>query len=380
MQSPLAVVIDEDASLRDDARQALARAGIEVVAVATAREALDILRVHPHAVVVAFPGGPATVGGVAQLGTLCRLRVEERAGASPARIDGRSPASDELRRQLRSLAASQSPVLFSGPNGSGRSHAARCLHGLSNASEGFLVVPADDSGSLEIALTQVRGTIFVASIQQAAWSVQENLASALSSGTSSPRVMASTASDPRRDVDAGRLSPALLAAFGAAIVSVPSLHERREDVSGLARIFLEDVRRLNGLPPIALDSEAIAALESYVWPGNVRQLRSAIESAVILAEGGTVRAKDLPEYVRAAAGPIEPNGRADRRFRDAKRTVVEAFERSYLKDLLERHGGNVTGAAEQSGMLRSALQRLLRKYEFHSADFRRRGDPGRFAS
>jgi two-component system response regulator GlrR len=60
--------------------------------------------------------------------------------------------------------------------------------------------------------------------------------------------------------------------------------------------------------------------------------------------------------------------------------VVEAFERAYLEELLRRHGGNVTGAAEQSGMLRSALQRLLRKHDLHSADFRSRGAPGRYAT
>jgi DNA-binding NtrC family response regulator len=60
------------------------------------------------------------------------------------------------------------------------------------------------------------------------------------------------------------------------------------------------------------------------------------------------------------------------RFRAAKRGVVDAFERSYLTDLIARHGGNVTLAAQQAGMLRSALQRLLRKHGIKSADFRKR--------
>ena len=60
------------------------------------------------------------------------------------------------------------------------------------------------------------------------------------------------------------------------------------------------------------------------------------------------------------------------RFREMKREVVEAFERAYLDDLLLRHAGNVTAAAQHSGMLRSALQRLLRKYDLRSAEYRRR--------
>jgi len=137
---------------------------------------------------------------------------------------------------------------------------------------------------------------------------------------------------------------------------------------------------LNGLSPITLAPDAESALASYAWPGNLRQLRSAVESAVILAENGVVAAKDLPEYLRTTSGAAAPAARADRKFRDAKRTVVEAFERAYLEDLLRRHRGNVTGAAEHSGMLRSALQRLLRKHDLHSADFRTRGASSSYAT
>jgi DNA-binding NtrC family response regulator len=64
-------------------------------------------------------------------------------------------------------------------------------------------------------------------------------------------------------------------------------------------------------------------------------------------------------------------GLSERPFREAKRDVVEAFEKAYLSELLRRHTGNVTAAAQQAGMLRSALQRLLRKYGLKSAEFRR---------
>jgi DNA-binding NtrC family response regulator len=71
---------------------------------------------------------------------------------------------------------------------------------------------------------------------------------------------------------------------------------------------------------------------------------------------------------------------ADRQFRAAKRSVVDAFERSYLSDLLKRHGGNVTAAAETAGMLRSALQRLLRKHDLRSSSFRGNAHAGTDAS
>jgi DNA-binding NtrC family response regulator len=150
----------------------------------------------------------------------------------------------------------------------------------------------------------------------------------------------------------------------------------RQAVATLARRFVEGLCRLNGLPPIEISAEALAALEQHDWAGKPEELRHAVETAVILASDGTIQVKDLPAALRAHAGNGNGNGhgnghiQGDQRFRDAKRTIVDAFEQSYLSDLLRRHGGNVTAAAETSGMLRSALQRLLRKHEIRSSSFR----------
>ena len=96
---------------------------------------------------------------------------------------------------------------------------------------------------------------------------------------------------------------------------------------------------------------------------------------MILATDGKIRPSDMPDRVREVEpAPATAGGSwAPRRFRDAKREVIEAFEGRYLSALLERHGGNVTSASQEAGMLRSALQRLLRKYRLRSADFRRPG-------
>ncbi len=376
MESPLALVLDEDRSVRERLRDALAGAGVHAVAAATPHEALEVLRAHPFAVVVTIAGDMSSPAQRAALETLCRLREEEVRDADRRRILGRSDASEKLRRRVKDLAASSAPVLFTGEVGSGRRHAARCLHALANASDPFVVVDLTDRAAGDAALTEGRGTAFVGSLELLDWPAQEALAAALASKMTRPRVVASTALDPRVGAEEGRLSPALVARFEGSIVRVPPLRERTSDVTVFVRTFIEELRALNRLPPIAAAPDALAALERYAWPGNVGQLRSAVESAVILATDGTVRLKDLPDYVLRAAGLADQDVRADRRFRDAKRSVVGAFERSYLEDLLKRHAGNVTGAAEQSGMLRSALQRLLRKHELHSADFRLKA-PGR---
>ena len=377
MKSPLAVVLDEDPSVREEVRALLVKAGIETVPVATPLEAAEVLRARPHAIVVAIPAGATIATRVAQIAIVCRLAAEQPSGVPGLRVDGRSRAADGLRRRMRDLASLSIPVLFVGEEGSGRSHAARCLHAMSSDSSSFFVAAAADEAALGAVRNEAGGAVFLPSIETAAWSVQDRLAKRITSGPGGLRVMASTTSGPGTSVGGARLAPSLTAAFEEGVVRVPPLRERREDIAELARIFLEELRLLNGLQATAIADDAIDALLSYPWPGNVGQLRGAIESALIVAEDGRLRASDLPGYLRGARDPAVA---ADQRFRDAKRTVVEAFERSYLEDLLRRHGGNVTGAAEQSGMLRSALQRLLRKHELHSVDFRRRGGPDRYAS
>jgi DNA-binding NtrC family response regulator len=144
---------------------------------------------------------------------------------------------------------------------------------------------------------------------------------------------------------------------------------RPEDVPSLTKTFVESIRRLNNLPPIDVDAQALELLQDHDWPGGTAELKHVVETAVILATEGTVRPEHLPGFVRGD-GPGATRARSDKRFREAKRLVVDAFERSYLSELLREHGGNVTAAAESAGMLRSALQRLLRKHELRSSSFR----------
>jgi two-component system response regulator GlrR len=369
MQSPRALVLDDDPSVRARTQEALRSEGIDSVAVASAGEALEVLRAHPHAVVVTVLGDGPRAGTRAVLDALCRLRAGGGSTERSRHIVGRSQASDTLRQRVGELAASRVPVLFVGEEGSGRHHAARNLHELSSQPGAFLAVRPGDLEALVAALGEGPGTVFVPSIEALPWASQERLAAALPSARA--RVTASIGIEPHRAADEGRISRALVAAFAGAIVPVPPLRERRADVAVLVRTFIEELRALNRLPDLDVAPDAMDALERCAWPGNVRQLRLALESAAILASEGTIRLKDLPDSVVSSPGAPRSAARADRRFRDAKRVVVEAFERAYLEDLLRRTGGNVTGAAEQSGMLRSALQRLLRKHDLHSADFRR---------
>jgi len=307
---------------------------------------------------------------------------------------GRSPQMERLRVQITRLAEGEAPVWFCGEDGSGKEHAARELHRCSRrAASRFetvvcagldrvalasrLGLAADGSvvaGGLLAALRH--GTLYL--VEPAALSPDEQglLLRVLDTAGSKPvdvRVLASSTVAPRILAEDGRLLEPLHTRLAGETVMLPALRERIEDVPLLARHFIRTICAINQLPPIRLEADAVALLERRLWPENVQGLRNALEQAVILSPDGKIRPRDLGDgHDERSRGGVSTSGSGVlREFREAKREVVEEFERSYLRSLMDRHGGNVTAASQQAGMLRSALQRLLRKYGLKSADFRR---------
>jgi two-component system response regulator AtoC len=136
-------------------------------------------------------------------------------------------------------------------------------------------------------------------------------------------------------------------------VRVPPLRERREDVQPLAEKFLADYASKHGRPARRFEGEALAALASYEFPGNVRELANVVERAVVLAEGERVGPRELPEAVRAASAASE---------RRARRPTLAELEADYIRETLEAVGGNKSEAARVLGISRKNLyERLARK-------------------
>jgi DNA-binding NtrC family response regulator len=321
-----------------------------------------------------------------------RIELQRREGYDG--LVGRSREMERLRERVGRLAGTDAPVWFCGESGTGKEHAAREIHGLSGrAARRFEVLPCGGAegvragarlglpatdGALLAALRG--GTLYLEELPALPRETQLMLLAALDRPLD-VRFLASSTGDPRDLVERGSLIEPLAARLAAETVTLPALRERPEDVPLLARHFVRTICAINRLPPIQLHGDALRLLEAHRWPDNVRGLRNALEQAVIVCPDGTIRARDLPRELRPAdvGAPSERRQSAERAFRDAKREVVEAFEREYLDGLMGVHAGNVTAAAQQAGMLRSALQRLLRKYGLKSADFRPAQDIGRVA-
>ena len=348
MESPLALVLDDDPAVRERARAELSRYGIEALAVATPHEALEMLRVHPSAVVVAIVGDAIAP---VQRTVASRVFSAFGAGQRPRPDSPRSWGDRTPRKHCDSACPSwpsSGPVLFAGEAGSGRRHAARCLHALSNGSDPFDVVAPDDRSGFEAALSsRARHRLHPRRSSSLPWPRRKRSRRLWPKDGRSRRLDGVDRDGPAPR--GGRRAPlpaSLVAPSTDRSCRVPSLRERRSDIAMFVKSIVEDLRRLNSLPPIAVAPDAMSRLEGYAWPGNVGQLRDAVESAVILACDGTIRVEGPS---RSRGDRRRRRGVPRRRFRDAKRSVVEAFERSYLEDLLTRHGGNVTGAAETLG-------------------------------
>ncbi len=113
-------------------------------------------------------------------------------------------------------------------------------------------------------------------------------------------------------------------------------------------------------------------LRGYHWPGNVRQLRNAIERACALGHPGELQLADLPPELLEEPEllPIGSDDATGGTFQEMKARRIAALESSYLEGLLKKHKGNVTHCSEEAGMARSAFQKLMQKYGIRSSDFR----------
>jgi two-component system nitrogen regulation response regulator NtrX len=181
------------------------------------------------------------------------------------------------------------------------------------------------------------------------------------------RVLAATNQDLEAAVRAGRFREDLYYRLKVIELVIPPLSERREDLPLLIDHFLKDaaVRFRRDVKPLTAD--ALRACAAHEWKGNVRELRSAVEQALLLAPGPEIEPADLfgataaTDGVGATAAPPAAVAVGGLPFREAKERVVEAFERDFLLQALRRHGGNITKAAEEVGMYRQNFQQKMRE-------------------
>ena len=183
------------------------------------------------------------------------------------------------------------------------------------------------------------------------------------------RVVAATHRDLETEVKEGRFREDLYYRLKVVEVTLPPLRDRTEDIPALVERFLSQVAERLGRDKKSIDPDALADLVRHPWRGNVRELRNTIERAAVLSSGETIGVADLD--LDQSGG--DPGGDAgislEMSFRDAKKQMVEGFERQYLIRALREHDGNVSRTAESIGMVRQSLQQKIRELDLRSDDW-----------
>ena len=310
---------------------------------------------------------------------------------------GTSTGISQLKSAIRKVAPTNSRVLITGPPGAGKEIVAGMIHSASGRTGGSMVVlncatmnperleselfgtGASDTDyprmhSVGVFERAHKGTLFLDEVADMPLETQGKIVRVLQEQRFRPvggenevavnvRVVASTNRNLQHEISSGRFREDLFYRLNVVPISVPALRDRREDIPLLVRHFLKQSAVVSGIPLRGIAEDAMAALQTYDWPGNVRQLRNVIDWLLIMAPGASddvIRAEMLPPDITAVGPACMRNDRSIETMAMSLRDAREIFEREYLLAQVNRFGGNISRTAVFVGMERSALHRKLK--------------------
>ena len=322
-------------------------------------------------------------------------RLESAGGLD--RMLGDSPQMQDIFNRIRRVAPTQATVLIEGESGTGKELVARALHALSSRcnrkfvavncaalspqlmeSELFGHEKGSFTGAVQRRIGRFEeadgGTLFLDEIGEIDIPTQVKLLRVLAersiervgSNTSisvNVRVIAATNRNLEAMVKEGTFRLDLYQRLNVISLHMPPLRERRGDIVLMANAFARELSQLNNKEAKPLSRPALELLRGYDWPGNVRQLRTAVEHAVVMSSGNELQPTDLPEYLLSAPpAPAEQpakRGSMDFELETLPSLNLECLERRAILLALQRTGGNRSAAAELLGINRRTLQRKL---------------------
>ncbi|HUJ15488.1 MAG TPA: sigma-54 dependent transcriptional regulator [Thermoanaerobaculia bacterium] len=318
-----------------------------------------------------------------------QVRDLRRSLSADELLIGESDAMKALEQQVRSAAPSNSRVLITGENGSGKEIVARALHRWSHRAEQPFVdvncaaIPEElieselfghRKGAFTGAIDERKGkfeladagTLFLDEVGDMSLRTQAKVLRVLQEqtfqkvGGAQPitvdvRVIAATNKNLPAEIERGTFRDDLYYRLNVIPIEVPPLRARGNDVILLAEHFLRRFAAETGTPRKKLSAGAATKLKAYHWPGNVRELRNVMERLAILVRNETIEAEDVQLGARAAA----PTGISpEMSLKEAR----DAFEKQFILARLRDFAGNVSRTAEALGVERSNLYRKLHAY------------------
>ncbi|WP_019643759.1 nitrogen assimilation response regulator NtrX [Novispirillum itersonii] len=311
----------------------------------------------------------------------------------PDDLHGTSSAINQVRNAIAKVAPSGSRVLITGPAGSGKEVAARMLHAKSKRAAGpFVVVNCaamhPDRMEVELFGTDGEGpnrkvgffeqahggTLLLDEVADMPLETQGKIVRVLQDQvfervggntkvSVDVRVIATTTRDLQAAIVSGDFREDLFYRLSVVPLKLPALRERRDDIPLLATQMMEKAAQVAGTVPRRIGDDAMAALQAYDWPGNVRQLRNVIDWLLIMVPGDQrdpIRADMLPAEIGSIAPAVLRLENSAEIMALPLRDAREMFEREYLLAQVTRFNNNISRTAEFVGMERSALHRKLK--------------------
>ncbi len=333
-----------------------------------------------------------------------RLQEQLNTISQPEGFIGKSPALQSALDLISKVADTDATVLIRGESGTGKEVAARALHNLSNRKDRSMVTvncPAlpeqileselfgYSKGAFTGALQTKKGlfleadgsTILLDEIADIPVSVQTKLLRVLQEKEIQPlgqnktikidaRVVASTNQDLEAKITAGEFREDLFYRLNVVTITMPSLREMSEDIPLLIHHYLSLFKTQYNRPEVEITPKTLHHLYNYNWPGNVRELRNTIKRIVLLGDNCPAENSTIETTTATAENTDRFEDLYTINYNEAKSEILRRFSVGYLRNLLREHQGNVTNAAAACGMERQGLQRIMRRYNIVSTDFK----------
>lgn len=333
-------------------------------------------------------------------------KVLKRRVSKTRDILGTSDSIQKIKETIERVAPTEARVLITGANGSGKELVARWLHEKSNRADSPLIevncaaIPSElieselfghEKGSFTSAVKQRigkfelanGGTLFLDEIGDMSLSAQAKVLRALQEHKISRvggekelevnvRVLAATNKDLLKEIEAGNFRMDLYHRLNVINIHVPNLTERTEDIPEIAISFLDDICKGYGMPVKSISDDAMTALQSLPWTGNVRELHNMIERLIILSDK-TITEQDVIAFANPGGGTNIGNGGTGNMH--ARKSTLSNFdqfsnfqeykdhaEKEYIKFKLEKNNWNVSKTADDIDIQRSHLYSKIEKF------------------
>lgn len=327
-----------------------------------------------------------------------QLARQTRADGRPFVIKGLSPAWLEVERKVEQVSSANVPVLVTGESGTGKDLVSKAIHFNSKrAGKPFVTVNCAAIpetmlesvlfGHVKGAFTGASfdkvgefqkadgGTLFLDELGELPLMLQAKVLRAIEQGEVSPlgsnsaparvdvRFICATNRDLPQMVKEGRFRDDLFFRVGVITVELPALRTYKDNLPILAQVFLQQAAQKHSRKVSQLSPSAMEVLQAWHFPGNVRELKNALEHAVVMARGDTVQAEDLPRLMRASSpAEVKPVAAAPKTLAELRDAWLAPLEKKYLTELLDAHDGRVDPAAKAAGINRVTMYRLMEKY------------------